>query len=342
MTEAVRARPEILDDPSLCDATAGDFETTLRRHALAPLSRERVATVQVNVGKLCNQACLHCHVEAGPKRRELMERRDFERIVELIDGSTAVDAIDLTGGAPELNPNFRWFVGAVHERGIRTIVRCNLTVIFVEGQEDLPEFYRDHQVNLVCSLPCYSADNVDRQRGRGVFERSIDALQALNALGYGKAESELSLDLVYNPTGAALPPPQAELEQQYRDELMRSFGIEFGNLLTITNMPIKRFADQLQQWGAYERYMELLVDSFNPHTAAALMCRSLISIGWDGVLYDCDFNQMLEIPARGRNGRPTIWDIERLEDLGENPIRTAAHCFGCTAGAGSSCGGALE
>ncbi len=322
-------------------APTDDFLSRLGDHGLAPLVRDRLTVLQVNVGKLCNQACHHCHVEAGPKRTEIMTRATFERLAELVEASPAIELVDLTGGAPELNPEFRWFVRTLRERGVRALVRCNLTVLFVEGQQDLAEFYRDHAVELVCSLPCYTAENVDRQRGRGVFQQSIDALRILNRHGYGQPGSALVLDLVYNPGGAFLPPPQAELEAKYRSELRELFAVEFGRLLTITNMPIKRFAEQLERWGEYQAYMDLLSASFNPAAAARVMCRGLVSVGWDGALYDCDFNQMLEIPAEGEGGASTIWDIDSFDELVDRTIVTEAHCFGCTAGAGSSCGGEL-
>jgi len=319
-----------------------DFDAALRQWSLPELRRDTLTTLQVNVGKLCNQACHHCHVEAGPKRTEIMERGTAERIDELLLASPAVGLVDLTGGAPELMPSFRWFVGRLRERGRRVVVRCNLTVMFVEGQTKLPEFYRDHRVELICSLPCYTAENVDRQRGRGVFDESIEALRMLNRVGYGSSAGDLRLDLVYNPTGAFLPPQQDALEGKYREELRRLFGIEFDRLLTITNMPIKRFAEQLRRWGDYDRYMRLLLDRFNPAAAAQVMCRSLVSVGWDGSLYDCDFNQMLEMPAGSAGGgTETIWDIDSFDRLLRKTIATGAHCFGCTAGAGSSCGGEL-
>ena len=324
---------------------AADFDAVLQRHGLGTLRRETGTTLQVNVGKLCNQACHHCHVEAGPKRSEIMTRDTVERVIALLHASPRVAMLDLTGGAPELNAHFVRLVKAAKQRGRRVTVRCNLTVIFVEGMEWLPEFYRDHEVELVCSLPCYTAENVDQQRGRGVFGQSIEALRRLNALGYGRPESGLVLNLVYNPLGAFLPPPQADLESKYRDELGRLFGVEFHRLFTITNMPIKRFAEQLQRWGKDAEYMGLLANHFNPQTVPGLMCRSLVSVGWEGTLYDCDFNQMLELPiaAQGRGARPlTLWDIERIDELVGARITTASHCFGCTAGAGSSCGGALE
>jgi radical SAM/Cys-rich protein len=318
-----------------------DFDAAISAHGLPRLHRSAPRTLQLNVGKLCNQACHHCHVDAGPKRTEIMSRATAERIVESIAASPSVETVDLTGGAPELNPNFRYLVESARALGRAVMVRCNLTVLFVPGMESLPEFYRDHQAHLVCSLPCYSAENVEKQRGRGVFAQSIGALQRLNRLGYGAAD--LPLDLVYNPVGPALPPPQDDLEARYRDELGVNFGVRFSRLLTIANMPINRFAHQLQQWGRFEEYMGLLVNHFNPATVAGLMCRTIVSVGYDGVLYDCDFNQMLEIPL-GASGpaRPlVISDLTDVAVLAGAPIATRAHCFGCTAGAGSSCGGVL-
>jgi radical SAM/Cys-rich protein len=319
-----------------------DFTAALASHGLAPLARGEVRTLQVNVGKLCNQACHHCHVDAGPKRTEIMQPASVARVLDLLAASPRVDAVDLTGGAPELNPSFRDLVRSSRALGRRVQVRCNLTVLFVSGCEDLPEFYRAHQVELICSLPCYSAENVDRQRGQGVFDRSIAALRRLNAIGYGRAGSALKLDLVYNPVGAFLPPPQATLASRYRAELAALFGIEFHELFTITNMPIRRFAEMLARDQALGAYMGLLVNHFNPGTVEGLMCRSLLSVGWDGALYDCDFNQMLEIPLAGDRSTPaTIWTVDACEDVAGRAIATASHCFGCTAGAGSSCGGAL-
>ncbi len=322
-----------------------DFAATLGEHGIRPLRRDLPQTLQVNLGKLCNQACHHCHVDASPKRTEIMTHATTERVVELLASSPSIGTVDLTGGAPELNPNFAYLVERAHAGGRRVIVRCNLTVLFVAGMEPLLRLYSDHRVELACSLPCYTVENVDQQRGRGVFEQSIAALRLLNSIGYGRADSGLVLNLVYNPLGAFLPPPQPELEVRYREELRRRFGIEFHRLLTITNMPIKRFAEQLQRSGKYQEYMGLLVNHFNPHTVEALMCRTLVSVGWEGTLYDCDFNQMLELPMTWQDGpreQPTtIWDIQCLDALLTRRIRTAAHCFGCTAGSGSSCGGAL-
>ena len=317
------------------------FLGTLRTHDLVPFTRGVVTTLQVNVGKLCNQACHHCHVDAGPKRTEIMTAPTAARVLEVVAASPSVTAVDLTGGAPELNPSFRDLVRGARALGRRVQVRCNLTVLLVAGMEDLPDFYRDHEIELICSLPCYSAANVDRQRGKGVFGQSIAALRRLNALGFGRPDSALRLDLVYNPVGAFLPPPEAELEARYRQELDALFGITFHRLRTITNMPIQRFADMLRREGQLASYLGLLVNHFNPDTVDGLMCRSLLSIGWDGALYDCDFNQMLALPLAARTPAPTLWSIASCDEITDLPIATAGHCFGCTAGAGSSCGGAL-
>jgi len=320
-----------------------DFGRTLADHGRGTLARGRVVTLQVNVGKRCNQACHHCHVEAGPKRTEVMTAEVAERVLAVLAANPDVTTVDLTGGAPELNPSFRRIVREARRLGRRVIDRCNLTILFEPGQADLAEFLAAEQVAVVASLPCYTAANVERQRGSGVFDKSVRALCLLNGLGYGRPGSGLSLDLVYNPVGPFLPPPQPELEARYKTELDAAFGITFDRLLTITNMPIKRFADALAREGAERAYMSLLVSHFNAHTLDALMCRSLVSVGWDGRLYDCDFNQMLELPlADGRRGAPrTIWEIERLGALDGLPIATGSHCYGCTAGAGSSCGGAI-
>jgi radical SAM/Cys-rich protein len=317
------------------------FEATLAAHGRAPLRRERTTALQVNVGKRCNQACHHCHVEAGPKRTERMTEATADRVLALLAASPDVAVLDLTGGAPELNASFRRLVHQARRLGRRVIDRCNLTILFEPGQEDLAEFLAAERVAVVASLPCYTADNVERQRGQGVFGTSIRALQRLNALGYGRPEGGLSLDLVYNPVGAFLPPAQTELEARYRDELGRAHGITFDRLLAITNMPIKRFAAMLARDEAGAAYMSLLVNHFNPATVDGLMCRSLVSVGWDGRLYDCDFNQMLELGLGGAGAPRTIWDVDRLEALDGRDIATAPHCFGCTAGAGSSCGGVL-
>ncbi len=315
------------------------FERVLERYGLEPLRRRRVTTLQVNVGKLCDLACHHCHVEAGPNRTENMTFRTAERVLELVVANPSIMLVDLTGGAPELNPNFRFLVRGARSFGRDVIDRCNLTVLFLPGQEDLAEFLAEHDVAVVASLPCYTKETVEKQRGRGVFGKSIEGLKLLNRLGYGQPGSPPKLDLVYNPLGAFLPPPQAELEERYRKELAELFGIEFHRLFTITNMPIKRFAHDLARQGKEEEYLSLLVNHFNSQTVSGLMCRDLVSVAWDGALHDCDFNQMLEIPLGGRPR--TIWDLDHLGMLEGAQIATGAHCFGCTAGAGSSCAGAL-
>ncbi|HEV3112448.1 MAG TPA: arsenosugar biosynthesis radical SAM (seleno)protein ArsS [Candidatus Binataceae bacterium] len=317
---------------------APDFDATLREHALGTLRRSAPRTLQINVGKLCNQACHHCHVDAGPGRKEQMSAPVAERLMEVLAASPAITTVDLTGGAPELNANFRYLIESGRAMGRHVMVRCNLTVLFVPAMEWLADFYRDAQVELVCSLPCYTQENVEQQRGKGVFAQSIAALRLLNRLGYGCGT--LRLNLVYNPLGAFLPPAQAELEARYRQEL-RELDVEFDRLFTITNMPIKRFARQLRSWGKEAEYMSLLVNHFNPEAVGGLMCRSLVSAGYEGTLYDCDFNQMLELPLMMDGNPLSIWDVHDLAELEGAPISTGAHCFGCTAGSGSSCGGAL-
>ncbi len=324
-----------IDEPSAQRA----FSETLKRRGLAALTRYRVATLQVNVGWRCDLACTHCHVEAGPTRSEMMDRKTADRILRLLRGSPNVTSVDLTGGAPELNAQFRHLVEGARALGLEVIDRCNLTVLLEPGQEDTADFLAQHRIQIVASLPCYTSVTVDAQRGRHVFERCIEALHKLGRLGYGRPGSPLKLDLVYNPPGASLPPPQAGLEASYRTELRERFGIEFRRLLAITNMPIRRFARALEREGKAEAYMALLVAHFNPETVPELMCRSLVSVGYDGRLYDCDFNQMLELPL-GDKAR-TIWEISNLDQLEGDSIATATHCFGCTAGAGSSCGGSL-
>ena len=320
-------------------STTATFDVALEERGLAPLRRGATTTLQINVGKLCNQACQHCHVEAGPKRTERMSAEVAQRVLWLLERSPGITTVDLTGGAPELNANFRPLVSAARAMGRTVLDRCNLTVFFEPGEEDLPEFLASHQVEVIASLPCYTAANVDQQRGRGVFEKSIRALMYLNGLGYGREGSGLNLHLVYNPLGPSLPPPQSGLESAYREHLRAEFGIGFNHLFTITNMPIRRFAAMLHQTGRYESYMALLVEHFNPATVEALMCRSLISVAWDGRLFDCDFNQMLEI---GMPAVPDIWHLESFDSVAGQRIATGSHCFGCTAGAGSSCGGALQ
>ena len=313
------------------------FNQTLADNGCPPLTRARLSELQVNLGYLCNQACERCHVEAGPKRTELMTRDTMQQIVDWA-ARYNIQAADLTGGAPEMNPDFRWFVEALQEHGIAITSRCNITVQFEPGQEDLAEWYAARGVRLVCSLPCYSRENVDQQRGKGVFGKSIAGLQALNAAGYGR-EPGKTIDLVYNPIGPVLPPSQAGLEQDYKTRLREDFGIEFNNLLTITNLPINRFEHYLKRTGQLEDYIQLLADNFNPQTVAPLMCRHLVSVDWQGYVYDCDFNQMLGLPL-GSSSRQQLWDIDP-DSLEGNGVAVGRHCYGCTAGAGSSCGGAL-
>jgi radical SAM/Cys-rich protein len=316
-----------------------EFSTALERHGVAPLRRARVDTLQLNLTRRCNLACQHCHVESSPRRTEAMDATTVERALVVLAASPGVSTLDLTGGAPELHPGFRALVARARRLGREVIDRCNLTVFYEPGCGDLPDFLAGHQVRVIASLPCYTRDNVERQRGRDVFDRSIEALRALNALGYGRAGSPLRLDLVYNPLGASLPPPQAQLERDYRRELGEAFGIEFHQLLALANMPIKRFAAQLERSGERAAYQSLLVARFNPAAVPHLMCRFLVSVDYRGRLFDCDFNQQLEL-APGAPAR-TLWDIDSLDQLDETQIATAAHCFGCAAGAGSSCGGAL-
>jgi len=328
------------------------FDKQIAGNGLEPLRRAQVSTLQLNIGLRCNLACHHCHVESGPKRTERLDRRGVERIIELLERNPNVATLDITGGAPELHADFRDLVRAARSLGRKVIDRCNLTILFEPGQEDTAAFLAEQNVEIIASLPCYSLKNVERQRGRGVFDGSIRALQQLNALGYGSAsdssagssesqsESERRLDLIYNPVGAFLPPSQESLEAEYRIELESQFGIVFDRLLTITNMPIKRFAHELHRDGQHEAYMGLLVNHFNPDNVENLMCRRLINVGHDGTLYDCDFNQALELLPPGP--RRTIFDIDGFGELEGNRISTAAHCFGCTSGMGSSCGGALS
>ncbi|RMD87157.1 MAG: radical SAM/Cys-rich domain protein [Candidatus Dadabacteria bacterium] len=308
----------------------------------APLKADVVSIVQVNVGKLCNQTCSHCHVDAGPKRTEIMDKETFDRLLHLISRSQDVTTVDITGGAPELNPHFRYFVESLRKESdkIEIIDRCNLTVLFEGGQEDLAEFLRANRVHIIASLPCYLEDNVDKQRGKGVFEKSIRALNVLNDLGYGGDHTDLKLDLVYNPQGASLPPNQAKLQESYKSKLFSVYGIKFNSLLTITNMPIARFLRYLHSKGEYERYMALLYENFNRDALENVMCRTLVSVDWQGKLYDCDFNQMLDENGYALD-RETIWDINSFEELNGRTIKIGEHCYGCTAGCGSSCSGAI-
>lgn len=336
----MKSKPLVsLISPTALMTTAYSFPQTLADHGLPPLVASEIRTLQVNIGKLCNQICSHCHVDAGPTRTENMTLETMEVLLNVIRDNTGITTIDITGGAPEMNPHFKYLVTECRALGRKVIDRCNLTVFFVKDKTDLPYFLADHQIEIVASLPCYSEENVDQQRGKGVFDRSIAALQQLNQLGYGKKGTGLVLNLVYNPLGPKLPPEQGELEIDYKLELRSRFGIEFNHLLTITNMPISRFLEDLRTSGQYDEYINLLINNFNPAATETVMCRTLLSVGWDGKLYDCDFNQMLNIPLA--QGLPkTIHDFD-LYRLTYRPIVMDQHCFGCTAGAGSSCGGAL-
>ena len=305
------------------------------------LKRSTLKTLQVNLGYKCNQSCLHCHVNAGPGRTEVMDQTTVDALFRFINKST-VNTLDLTGGAPELNPLFKSIVSAARAYGLNVIDRCNLTVLLEPGQQDTAAFLAANRVKVVASLPCYIKDNVDRQRGDGTFEASLKGLQLLNNLGYGQAGSGLSLDLVFNPQGAELPPPQQALEQDYKRHLSEQYGIYFNQLLTLANMPIHRFGSTLISRGEFNDYMQLLVQAHRDENTDAVMCRSLISVDWQGYVYDCDFNQMLELPLQiDSRQRLHISELTGV-DLENRPIRVAEHCFGCTAGQGSSCGGALD
>ena len=314
------------------------FAQTLEERGLRPLTAAGIEVLQLNVGKLCNQTCRHCHVDAGPDRREIMSRETLEECLAALAGSD-IATVDITGGAPELNPHFRWFVEKARDLGRHVIDRCNLTVLLTNGQEDLPEFLAAHEVEIIASLPCYLEQNVDAQRGEGVFQRSIEALRRLNAVGYGDPESGRVLNLVYNPLGPSLPPPQVQLEADYRRELAARYAVQFNRLYTITNMPISRFLDDLLASGRYEAYLEMLLAAFNPAAAPGVMCRTTLSVDWQGRLYDCDFNQMLELELYREYPRH-IRDFD-LVLLASRQIVTGRHCYGCTAGAGSSCQGSV-
>ncbi|MCB9772195.1 MAG: arsenosugar biosynthesis radical SAM protein ArsS [Candidatus Omnitrophica bacterium] len=315
------------------------FQAKLVEH-FYDLRKSSIEILQVNVGKLCNLTCSHCHVEAGPtKTKENMNWKTAEAIVALMD-DLKPQTLDLTGGAPEMNPHFRYLVAEAFTRDIHIIDRCNLTILFEKGMEGLGDFLAQHHVEIIASLPCYSENNVDQQRGNGTFSKSVKALQKLNNLGYGLPDEELNLNLVYNPVGAHLPPAQEQLENDYKQRLKNDFGIAFHKLYTITNMPITRYAKYLKAFNQLESYMELLINNFNPHTLDGLMCRNTLNVSWDGKLFDCDFNQMLGM-GMGNRKPFTVFDVTK-KDLENWQVRTANHCFGCTAGAGSSCQGALR
>ncbi len=314
----------------------------LKNTDFPPIARRPLETLQVNLGYLCNQSCLHCHVNAGPTRKELMSEDNIEHILRICR-MPGVKTLDLTGGAPEMNPLFRQLVSEATELGIRVIDRCNLTILFEPGQEDLAQFLADHKVEIVASLPCYLEENVDGQRGKGVYQKSIDALRLLNGLGYGSDKGDLPLTLVYNPTGPYLPPSQQSLQQDYKKFLKENFDVSFTNLFTITNMPIARFGSTLISKGEFENYMNLLKSSFSAANLDGLMCINQLSIDWEGYVYDCDFNQMLNMNIRNPDNRQKMHLRDVLDAGLENiPVNIADHCYGCTAGQGSSCGGALD
>ena len=304
------------------------------------IRRRKLETVQVNVGYVCNQSCLHCHVNAGPTRTEAMSEATARQVIDYLE-ATGARTLDLTGGAPEMNPHFRFLVREARARGVQVIDRCNLTILFEPGHEDLAAFLAAHQVAIVASLPCYTEELVDRQRGAGVYDKSIAAMKALNALGYGAPGSELVLDLVYNPQGPSLPPSQEKLEQDYKRILGEKFGVAFNRLYTIANMPIQRFGSTLVSRGQFDPYMALLRGAHRSENLDGVMCRSLVSIDWQGYLYDCDFNQMLGLPIAIAGKRPVHLADAIARDLDGRAISVADHCYGCTAGQGSSCGGAL-
>ena len=324
---------------SIPSATEQPYEKT-RANAFPALNRGELETLQVNLGYRCNQSCSHCHVNAGPWRTEMMEEEQIKLIPKVLQ-TLNLNCLDLTGGAPELHPQFRSLVQETRGLGVQVIDRCNLTILQEPGQEDLAAFLANEGVKVVASLPCFEEERVDHQRGLGVFQRSISGLQSLNALGYGIPNSELELDLVFNPSGAQLPPAQGELEHLYRNKLLENHGIHFSKLLTITNMPIQRFAQTLKARGELETYYSLLHQAHRDNNLNSVMCRSLISVSWTGTLFDCDFNQQLGMPMR--SGPKTLDELlNQTESINDQPIAVGAHCFGCTAGGGSSCGGALN
>ncbi|MBW0162143.1 MAG: arsenosugar biosynthesis radical SAM protein ArsS [Sediminibacterium sp. Gen4] len=316
------------------------FTGKMKQAGLLPLLPTQPEIFQVNVGKMCNQVCKHCHVDAGPDRKEIMTKTTMQLCLDVLANNPSFKTVDLTGGAPEMNPDFRWFVSEIKKLKRHIIVRCNLTIILANKKyHDLPDFFKQHEIEVVSSLPFYTQDRTDRQRGNGVFEDSIKALQMLNAVGYGMEGTGLLLNLVYNPAGAFLPPSQIALEKEYKDALLERYNIQFNQLYVITNMPISRYLDYLLVSGNYSSYMEKLIQAFNPVAAANVMCRNTISVGWDGYLYDCDFNQMLDLKI-GCSGSDHLSNYSSSA-ISEREIILNQHCYGCTAGSGSSCGGAV-
>ncbi|MCB0634780.1 MAG: arsenosugar biosynthesis radical SAM protein ArsS [Saprospiraceae bacterium] len=333
---------QVLNGKEVLDAAFPLFTGQVHDLGYRPLQPVAPEIFQINIGKLCNQTCAHCHVDAGPDRKEeQMSRKHLERCLEIIASVPSIHTVDITGGAPEMNANFRWFVAECVRMGKKVMDRCNLTIIMANKKyHDLPEFFKEHRVHVVSSLPYFSKSRTDSQRGDGVFEDSIAALKKLNEVGYGLEGSGLLLDLVYNPSGAFLPSGQAELEAEFKRQLKRRYDIQFNQLYAITNLPISRFLDYLLESGNYESYMQMLVEAFNPATVSGLMCRNTLSISWDGYIYDCDFNQMLDLKVAAPNSRHiNDFDAEALQD---RAIVLNQHCYGCTAGAGSSCGGEIS
>ena len=315
------------------------FKDKVATLGMFPLKPADIEIFQINVGKMCNQVCKHCHVDAGPDRKEIMTRETMELCLEILKTS-AFKTVDLTGGAPEMNPDFRWFVEEIKALGKHIIVRCNLTIILANKRfHDLPDFFKKHQIEIVSSLPSFTQDRTDRQRGDGVFDDSIKALQLLNSVGYGMNGTGLILNLVYNPAGAFLPPDQVALEREYKAELEKRYGISFNNLFAITNMPISRYLDYLLNTGNYDKYMDKLIEAFNPAAVKNVMCRNTISVSWDGYIYDCDFNQMLDLKVSCQDSQHL--STFHAASISDRNIILKQHCYGCTAGAGSSCGGAV-
>lgn len=341
MTKSLNSKKHLFSDPKaqlarLNEGSRAFFSDKLAAAGLFPLKPTNIDIFQVNMGKMCNQVCKHCHVDAGPDRKEIMTRETMQQCLDVL-AKTDISTVDLTGGAPEMNPDFRWFVEELSKLGKHIIDRCNLTIIEANKKfHDLPEFFAKHKVEVVSSLPHYTATRTDSQRGDGVFGKSITALKRLNEVGYGVPGSGLELNLVYNPTGAILPGDQMTLEADYKRQLMERFEIAFNKLFVITNLPISRFLDYLLVSGNYDAYMDKLIEAYNPSAAANVMCRNTLSIGWDGYIYDCDFNQMLDLKVKAPGAHVAEFDLDALT---KRDIIVDQHCYGCTAGAGSSCGG---
>ncbi len=330
---------EIIEHGQRDDFALVPFQEKLQQSDLYPLRPTQIEILQINIGKMCNQTCTHCHVDAGPDRKEIMSKETMQLCIDVLQKNEQLTTIDITGGAPELNPHFRWFVEEISKLDRHILVRCNLTIIRANKKYyNLPQFYKKHKIEVVSSLPCYTKATTDSQRGIGVFDESIKALQMLNEEGYGQEGSGLILNLVYNPGGVSLPPPQKNLEKEYKEALKQRFGIEFNNLFVITNMPINRFLDYLLTSGNYESYTEKMVNAYNPVAAENVMCRNTISVSWDGYLHDCDFNQMLDLKVDCAANHISQFNIQKLNS---REIITGQHCYGCTAGSGSSCSGAV-